>query len=112
MARWTVRNLETGEVTSGWELAKTPRSKWPRCGAWTRAGRPCGQLPVRHPDFPERPRNGRCRFHGGLSTGPRTPEGRRRVGDAARARYEAWAAAGFPDVWPPEPQGGAGASGA
>lgn len=26
-------------------------------------------------------------MHGGASTGPRTPEGRRRVGDAARARY-------------------------
>jgi hypothetical protein len=27
--------------------------------------------------------NGRCRFHGGLSTGPRTPEGLQRI---ARAR--------------------------
>lgn len=24
-------------------------------------------------------RNGRCRFHGGLSTGPRTPEGLERM---------------------------------
>ncbi|HET6724692.1 MAG TPA: HGGxSTG domain-containing protein [Gammaproteobacteria bacterium] len=23
--------------------------------------------------------NGRCRFHGGLSTGPKTPEGKRRA---------------------------------
>src|SRR5215813_3224426 len=41
----------------------------PRCGARTRAGCPC-----RQPAMP----NGRCRLHGGLSTGPRTAEGRRR----------------------------------
>ena len=37
------------------------------CGAKTRLGRPCiaTALP-----------NGRCRNHGGLSTGARTPEGR------------------------------------
>jgi hypothetical protein len=65
---------------------------WPKCGARTRGGGECGQ-PAVHA-WPgksyDRPRNGRCRFHGGLSTGPRTPEGRRRVGDAARARYRAW----------------------
>ncbi|MEY6431695.1 HGGxSTG domain-containing protein [Thioalkalicoccus limnaeus] len=40
----------------------------PRCGARTRRGTPCqcAALP-----------NGRCKFHGGLSTGPRTEEGRR-----------------------------------
>src|SRR5262245_21019477 len=42
----------------------------PRCGARTRAGCPC-----RQPAMP----NGRCRLHGGLSTGPRTAEGRRRA---------------------------------
>lgn len=38
----------------------------PRCGARTRRGTPC-----RAPAM----RNGRCRMHGGLSTGPRTQEG-------------------------------------
>jgi hypothetical protein len=38
----------------------------PRCGAHTRSGTSC-----RQPAMP----NGRCRFHGGLSTGPRTAEG-------------------------------------
>jgi len=42
----------------------------PRCHARTRAGCPC-----RQPAMP----NGRCRLHGGLSTGPRTSEGRRRA---------------------------------
>jgi hypothetical protein len=37
-----------------------------RCGAKTRQGGSCQQ-----PAMP----NGRCRLHGGKSTGPRTPEG-------------------------------------
>jgi hypothetical protein len=47
----------------------------PRCGAHTRAGTCC-----RQPAMP----NGRCRFHGGLSTGPRTAEGLQR---SRTARY-------------------------
>lgn len=48
-----------------------PQAKWPflnspRCGAKTRKGTPC-----RAPAMA----NGRCRMHGGKSTGPRTPEG-------------------------------------
>jgi hypothetical protein len=38
----------------------------PRCDARTRVGCPCRQPAMA---------NGRCRMHGGLSTGPRTPEG-------------------------------------
>ncbi len=41
-----------------------------RCGAKTRQGTPC-----RCPAM----RNGRCRLHGGLSTGPKTPEGVERI---------------------------------
>jgi len=40
------------------------------CGARTRAGGRCGQLGMG---------NGRCRYHGGLSTGPRTVEGLERM---------------------------------
>jgi len=47
----------------------------PRCGARTRAGGRCRQ-PAMH--------NGRCRLHGGLSTGPRTAEGRARCATARR----------------------------
>src|SRR5262249_10836138 len=45
------------------------------CGARTRQGRAC-----------ERPalKNGRCRNHGGLSTGPTTPEGKARIAEAQR----------------------------
>ena len=38
----------------------------PRCGAKTRQGKPCKASAMP---------NGRCRMHGGKSTGPRTPEG-------------------------------------
>ena len=51
-----------------------------RCGAKTRSGQPC-----RAPAMP----NGRCRMHGGKSTGPRTPEGlaRARRGNWKHGRY-------------------------
>jgi hypothetical protein len=45
-------------------------AKAPRCGAKNRRGTPC-----RCPAMP----NGRCRLHGGLSTGARTPEGIERI---------------------------------
>ncbi|WP_430539508.1 HGGxSTG domain-containing protein [Lysobacter niastensis] len=38
------------------------------CGARTRAGTPCRTKPI--------PGRTRCRWHGGRSTGPKTPEGR------------------------------------
>jgi hypothetical protein len=41
-----------------------------RCGARTRAGTPCLRWPMP---------NGRCRLHGGCSTGPRTAEGLERI---------------------------------
>jgi len=42
----------------------------PRCGAKTRRGTPC-QCPAMT--------NGRCRLHGGLSTGPKTAAGIERI---------------------------------
>ena len=32
--------------------------------------------------------NGRCRNHGGLSSGPKTPEGKAAVGKASKERYQ------------------------
>jgi hypothetical protein len=46
-----------------------------RCGARTRGGGRCHQPAMK---------NGRCRMHGGLSTGPRTPAGRARCAAARR----------------------------
>lgn len=53
------------------------KAERPRCGAKTRAGAPCLAPAV--------PGKRRCRMHGGLSTGPRTPEGKARSLAAARA---------------------------
>ncbi len=49
-----------------------------QCGAKTRKGTPC-QCPAM--------KNGRCRLHGGLSTGPKTSEGRARCGNWKHGRY-------------------------
>jgi len=53
----------------GWLKNNNPvgdLSKAPRCGAKTRKEAPCLAPAMK---------NGRCRMHGGCSTGPRTPEG-------------------------------------
>jgi hypothetical protein len=55
----------------------------PRCGARTRTGCRCRQPAMR---------NGRCRLHGGLSTGPRTAEGRARCA-ATRRKHGYYSAA-------------------
>jgi hypothetical protein len=51
---------------AGWWKALQVAGKVPRCGARTRSGTPCRGAAMT---------NGRCRMHGGPSTGPRTPEG-------------------------------------
>ncbi len=48
------------------------------CGAYARTtGKPCQASALR---------NGRCRLHGGCSTGPKTDKGRRAVAEATRKR--------------------------
>jgi hypothetical protein len=61
-ARWRGR-LKNGNPSGDFLAA-------PRCGAKTRAGCACRQPAMT---------NGRCRLHGGKSTGARTAEGRRRA---------------------------------
>ena len=55
-----------------------PKSQRPRCGAQTRKGPPC-RAPAVWDKEHDRPRNGRCRVHGGLSSGPKTLEGKLRA---------------------------------
>jgi hypothetical protein len=73
----------------GWlKNGNPPGDPWnaPRCDAKTRRGTKC-QSPAMA--------NGRCRIHGGLSTGPKTAEGRERARTASlvHGRYSAEAAA-------------------
>jgi hypothetical protein len=56
-----------------------PRKLRPACGARNRRGEPCAVKVV--------PGKCRCRFHGGLSTGPRTIEGKARIAAAQRLRW-------------------------
>jgi len=51
-----------------------------QCGAKTRKGRPCKLMS-------EAGRK-RCKFHGGMSTGPKTVEGRKRIAEAQRMRWQ------------------------
>jgi len=66
---------ERGEVEP-WETLNMPafpeEIRGLMCGAKTRSGRPCKQLVIS-------PCNGRCKFHGGHSTGPRTRKGKARA---------------------------------
>ena len=54
------------------------------CGAKTRAGGRCAKSPVAGKN--------RCRLHGGLSTGPKTAAGKRRIAAAQikHGRYVDW----------------------
>ena len=64
--------------------ARPPAVTRPQCGARCRDGHPCA-APAVWSTSTGAPRNGRCRMHGGLSTGPRTVEGRARVAAATSA---------------------------
>ncbi len=55
--------LKYGNPSGDWSKAQ-------RCGAKTRKGTPCLSPAMS---------NGRCRMHGGKSTGPKTPEGIQRI---------------------------------
>jgi hypothetical protein len=68
---------------------RTPIESWhlkvkdrPECGAKTRAGGSC-LVRVEYG-------SSRCRFHGGLSTGPKTASGRARIAEAQRRRWQAY----------------------
>ena len=77
-----------GHTVPGWreppvplpQPTKTPPRPQGICGARTRQGTPCPCQPSG--------RGGRCKYHGGMSTGPRTPEGKSRIVVARRVRAE------------------------
>ncbi len=57
-----------------------PEQKQPQlCGARNRQGLPCAMKPVHS--------GKRCKFHGGMSTGPKTQEGRERIAQAQKRRW-------------------------
>ncbi len=66
--------IEKGELSN-----KSPNQ---RCGARTRKGAPCKAKAL--------PGKTRCKFHGGMSTGPKSAEGRLRIAEAQRRRWAAY----------------------
>jgi len=72
---WIVATLTLGRKK------RTARGDRPLCGARTRKGVPCAARVVEG--------KGRCRLHGGLSTGAKTAEGRARIAESNRRRAEA-----------------------
>jgi hypothetical protein len=66
-----------GEKSSPNKVVQTMRVG-NRCGAYARStGSPCKAKVMP---------NGRCKNHGGMSTGPKTPEGRQAISQATRQR--------------------------
>jgi hypothetical protein len=69
-------SADEAQAKRGWLNNGNPPgdfTKAPRCGAKTRRGTPCMGPAMT---------NGRCRMHGGCSTGPRTPAGLKRSRNA------------------------------
>ena len=78
-ARWHAVVLARERATE--ERARLRELRNKPCGARTRAGQPCRRKGLG--------KGGRCPNHGGMSTGPRTPEGRARISTALKARWAA-----------------------
>jgi len=73
-----------------WKHPKRWKKNRPLCGARCRDGHACKAKVVVHPRT-DKPINGRCRMHGGLSTGAKTAEGKERCREAAkRGMVEYW----------------------
>lgn len=81
-ARWRAYCQATAEIGAAWRARGYghPPPAFPAlpedlqgltCGAKTRAGTPCKQTSIYE--------NGRCKLHGGLSTGPTSDAGRARA---------------------------------
>jgi hypothetical protein len=75
-------DIWTGEIRLRWS---SPKRERPRSDATCRDGSPCQAPPVWDKRL-DRPVNGRCRMHGGVSTGPKTEGGCRRIAESNHAR--------------------------
>ena len=85
-----VRALVRLGLCKNLQEAKARADTTMRCNAKTRKGTPCQARGFG--------KGGRCKLHGGASTGPRTPEGKARPLAAAREGFERWKAKQAPGV--------------
>lgn len=75
------RQIQQGELIIE-DIRRLPRERG-TCGAHARTtGKPCRA--------PGNGAGGRCKLHGGRSTGPKTPEGLARLEAAVRKRWDRW----------------------
>lgn len=66
-------------------IAKAAGKRRVRCSAKTRKGHPC--------KLTSEAGKARCKYHGGMSTGPKTEAGKARIAQAQRDRWAKWRAA-------------------
>ena len=81
-ARWEVEAaMQAAAAFAAWKERESARAARRRviCGAMTRKGTSCRMK--------SEPGKRRCKFHGGKSTGARTPEGIERIREAQRRRW-------------------------
>lgn len=76
----------TGKATNAWaDEPNKPRKNRGVCGAMTRKGTPCQAPPVWNKSK-DKAKNGRCKLHGGMSTGVPTEAGRQAIWASNRIR--------------------------
>lgn len=77
MGRFYSKKYHPNYVNTQVNQGRTMRHK-KLCGAYARS--------TKKPCMCKALNNGRCRLHGGLSTGPKTPEGKARMSEATKHR--------------------------
>jgi len=87
-AQWQAIKASRGRASEERARLRGLRNK--PCGARTRTGHPCQRKGLG--------KGGRCPNHGGLSTGPKTPEGRARLSALLKARWALLRASALPDA--------------
>jgi|ERR1700733_12588249 len=80
---WNLEKVLKREMYRDWKPESRMKRNRPLCGARCRDGHSCKAKAVANPKT-DKPINGRCRMHGGLSVGPKTKEGKARCREAAR----------------------------
>ena len=77
-----------GRMRISWycNAPKTQRKNRGECGAKTRKGTPCKAQPV-WCETQDKPKNGRYKLHGGLSTGPKTEAGKEAIRASNKRRH-------------------------
>lgn len=86
LVEWLAEEFPNADIRV--RFARTQRSDRQRCGARCRDGHAC-KAPAVWDAVRDRPRNGRCKLHGGLSAGPKTLEGKRRCAEGRRTYWAA-----------------------